>query len=106
MQALSSSCEINYISNIEDRITFKTKTGYYPEFLMPEAIKLFGSTEKKCTSLEITEVILAHCNNVSSHYQPEDFSMRLFQIKHLVNYYRFHQLILYFHRHLIQSFQY
>ena len=33
-----------YISNIENRITFKTKTEYYLELLTLEAMTLFGST--------------------------------------------------------------
>ena len=33
-----------YVNKIENRITFKIKTGYYLELLMPETIKLLGST--------------------------------------------------------------
>ena len=33
-----------YINNIENRITFKTKTEYYLELLTLEAMTLFGST--------------------------------------------------------------
>ena len=33
-----------YVNKIENRITFKIKTGYYFELLTPEAMKLFGST--------------------------------------------------------------
>ena len=51
-----------YINKIENRITFKMKTGYYLEFLVPEMMKLLGSTKKKinnkngenCPHLEIT----------------------------------------------------
>ena len=35
------------IQDMENRITFKIKTGYYLELLTPEMIKLLGSTEIK-----------------------------------------------------------
>ena len=35
---------------IENRNTFKIKTGYYIEFLAPEIIKLFRNTENKITN--------------------------------------------------------
>ena len=38
-----------YVNKIENRITFKIKTGYYLELLIPEAMKLFGSTKSKIT---------------------------------------------------------
>ena len=34
-----------YVNRIENRITFKIKTGYYLELLTPKTIKLLGSTE-------------------------------------------------------------
>ena len=36
-----------YVNKIENRITFKIKTGYYLELLTPEKIKLIGSTKSK-----------------------------------------------------------
>ena len=36
-----------YVNKIKSRITFKIKTGYYLELLMPEKIKLIGSTKRK-----------------------------------------------------------
>ena len=36
---------IIYINKIENRITFKIKSGYYLELLTPETMKLLGSTE-------------------------------------------------------------
>ena len=36
-----------YINKIENRITFKIKTGYYLELLTTETMKLLGSTENK-----------------------------------------------------------
>ena len=62
---------------MENRVTFKTKTGYYLERLTPETMKLLGSTKGKITKdenvenvpyLEITEVILIHCNVVNNIY--------------------------------------
>ena len=52
--------------------------GYYLELLAPEMIKLFGSTKNKITKhkngenvahLEITELVLVHCNIVNNDYQ-------------------------------------
>ena len=60
-----------YVNRIENRITFKIKSGYYLELLTPETMKLFGSTESKITKdkngenvshLEIVELVLVHCN--------------------------------------------
>ena len=67
-----------YINEIENRITFKIKTGYYLELLTPETMKLLGSTKSKITKdengknvphLEITEVILVHYNIGNNDYQ-------------------------------------
>ena len=67
-----------YVNRIEDRVTFKIKNGYSLELLTPETIKLLGSTENKITKdkngedvphLEITEVVLVHCNIVNNDYQ-------------------------------------
>ena len=38
-----------YVNKIENRITFKIKNGYYLELLIPETMKLLGSTESKIT---------------------------------------------------------
>ena len=60
-----------YILKTENRVTFKTKTGYYLVPLTPETMKLLGSTKSKITKdengenvpyLEITEAILTHSN--------------------------------------------
>ena len=67
-----------YVNKIENRITFKIKNGYSLELLTQETRKLFGSTKNKITKdkngenvphLEITEVILVHCNMVNNDYQ-------------------------------------
>ena len=69
-----------YVNKIENRITFKIKTGYILELLTPETMKLLGSTENKITKdkngenvphLEITEVVLVHCNIVNNDYQQD-----------------------------------
>ena len=69
-----------YVNKIENRITIKIKTGYYLELLTPETMKLLGSTKSKITKhkdgdnvphLEITEVILVHCNIGNNNYQQD-----------------------------------
>ena len=69
-----------YVNKIENRITFRTKTGYYLEYLTPETMKLLGSTESKITKdkngenmshLQMTEVVLVHCNIVNNDYQQD-----------------------------------
>ena len=54
--------------------------GYGLERLKPETMKLLGSTENKITEdknsknvphLEITEVVLVHCNIVNNDYQQD-----------------------------------
>ena len=35
---------------MQNRITFKIETGYYLERLVPETMKLFGSTKSKITT--------------------------------------------------------
>ena len=62
-----------YVNKIENSITFKT--GYYLELLTPETMELLGSTKSKIKKdkndenmrhLEITEVVLIHCNIVNN----------------------------------------
>ena len=57
-----------YVNRVENSITFIIKTGYYLEFLMPETMKLLGSTKSKIIKdgngenmlhLENTEVVLS-----------------------------------------------
>ena len=69
-----------YVNKIENRITFKIKNGYSLELLTPEAMKLLGSIENKITKdkngenvphLEITEVVLVHCNIANNDYQQD-----------------------------------
>ena len=66
------------LNKIKIRITFKTKIGYYLELLTAETMKLLGSTKNKIIKdkngeniphLEITEVVLIHCNIVNNDHQ-------------------------------------
>ena len=69
-----------YVNKVENRVTFKIKNGYSLELLTPETMKLLGSTKNKITKdkngenvphLEITEVVLVHCNIVNNDYQQD-----------------------------------
>ena len=69
-----------YVKKIEKRIMFKIKNRYSLELLSKERIKLLGSTENKTIKdkngentphLEITEVVLVHCNMVNNDYQQD-----------------------------------
>ena len=66
-----------YVNKIENRVTFKIKNGYSLELLTPETMKLLGSTKNKISKdkngenvphLEITEVVLVHCNIFNNDY--------------------------------------
>ena len=67
-----------YLNKIEDRITFRLKTGYYLVLLTLETMKLLGSTKNRISKyekfenmphLEITEEVLVHCNIANNDYQ-------------------------------------
>ena len=65
-----------FVNKIENRITFKIKTGYYRGFLTPETMKLLGSTESKITKdsenlphLEVVELVIVHFNIININYQ-------------------------------------
>ena len=69
-----------YVNKIENRVTSKIKDEYSLELLTPETMKLLGSTKNKITKgkngenvphLEITEVLLVHCNIVNNDYQQD-----------------------------------
>ena len=69
-----------YINQIENRITFKIKSEYYLKLLIPETMKLLGSTESKITKdkngenvphLETVKLVLVHCNLVNNDYQQD-----------------------------------
>ena len=67
-------------NRIENKITFKIEDGYSLELLIPETMKLLGSTKNKITKdkndenvphLEITAVVLVHCDIVNNDYQQD-----------------------------------
>ena len=67
-----------YVNKIENRITFKIKTGYYLQLLTPEIMKILRSIENKRTKdkvgeneqhLDIPEVVLVHFITVNNDYQ-------------------------------------
>ena len=83
---VKSSVQI-YVNKIENRITFKIKNGYSLELLTPETMKLLGSTKNKITKdkngenvphLEITEVVLVHCNIVNNDYKQDSRVLHTF----------------------------
>ena len=76
-----------YVNKIENRITFKIKIGYSLELLEKETMKLLGGTKNKITKdkngenvphLEITEVVLVHCNMVNNDYQQDSRVLYIF----------------------------
>ena len=78
-----------YINKIENRITFKIKTGYYLKISIAETIKLLGSTKSKITKdengenfphLEITEMVLVHCNIFNNNYQQNSRVLYVFNL--------------------------
>ena len=69
-----------YINKIENRTAFKIKTGYYLKILTPETMKLLKNTKsnidknekgKNKLNLEVTEIVLAHCNIANNDYQQD-----------------------------------
>ena len=105
---------MTYVNKIENRITFKIKTGYYIELLRPETMKLVGSTKRKINKdkngenvshLEITEVILVHCKIFYNDDQQDSRDLYKFVPNKL-----FGQLLdilpnkFIFEKHLVQNF--
>ena len=77
-ESINNPSIIIYVNQIENRITFRIKSGYSLELLTPETMKLLGSTESKITEdkngenvphLDIVELILVHFNLVNNDYQ-------------------------------------
>ena len=75
------------MNKIKTRIIFKIKTGYCIELLTSGTMKLLGSTENKITKnkngenvphLEVTEVVLVHCNIVNNDYQQDSYILYTF----------------------------
>ena len=69
-----------YINKIENWIIIEIKKWYYIQLLTSETMELFRSTKNKITkdengeylpNLEITEVVLVHCNIANNDYQQD-----------------------------------
>ena len=65
------------VNKIENRVSFKIKNGYSLELLTHETMKLLGRAKNKMTKdktgenlphLEITEVVLVHCNIANNDF--------------------------------------
>ena len=85
-------------------ITFKIKNGYSLELLTKKTMKLLGSTKDKITKekngenlphLEITEVVLVHCNMVNNDYQQDSRVLYTFVRKTFNS--EYDQIIVWFH---------
>ena len=83
------------------------------EFLTSEKMKLLGSPKSKIRQdendenvfyLEITEVILVHCNIFNNSYQHDSRVLYAFITNKLVNYQIFHPKLLSFKKLLIKNF--
>ena len=68
------------VNKIENKITFKVKKGYSLELLTLKTMKLLESTKNKIIKdkngenvphLEITDVVLIHCDIVNNDYQQD-----------------------------------
>ena len=68
-------------------------------------MKLLRGTENKIAKdkngenvphLEITEIVLTHCNNINNYYQQDSRVLYMFVVKPLVVYWKFYQQILSF----------
>ena len=66
-----------YVNKIKNKMTCKINT-YYIELLIPETMKLLGSTKSEIIKdgndenvlhLEITEIVLVHCNIINNDYE-------------------------------------
>ena len=71
---------IYYVNKLENRITVEIKNGYYLELLIPETMKLLGTTENKITEdkncenvphIENTKVVLVQSNIANNNYQQD-----------------------------------
>ena len=76
-----------YVNKTKNRIIFRIKTGFYIEFLTSQTMKLLASTKNKITMyengenvphLEITNVVIVHCNIVNNDYQHDSRVLHTF----------------------------
>ena len=96
------------VNKIENKVTFKIKNGYSFELLTQETMKLPWSSENKITKhkngenvphLEITEVVLVHCNIVNNDYQQDSRVLHMFVPNkpfYYYYYYYYYLLLFYF----------
>ena len=76
----------NTNNRIENKITFKIKTGYHLQLFTSETLKLLWSKKKiskdkngeKVPHLDVTDVVLFHCNNVKTDYKQDFRVLRTF----------------------------
>ena len=90
------------------------KSEYYLELLMPETMKLLGSTKNETIKVRMVKMFLNQ--RLLTKYQSivtllamiinkmEEFCIHLLQTNHLIDYQKFNQQILYFKGHIMQSF--
>ena len=76
-----------YVNKIENKITFKIKTGYSLERLTPDTLKFLGSNKSNINKnkngenvphLKITELVLIHCNIINNDYQHDSKVLHTF----------------------------
>ena len=76
-----------YVNKTENRITLKIKTAYYFELLTLKTMKRVATIKNTVTNdengenvphLEITEVVLIHCNIVNNDYQQDSRALYTF----------------------------
>ena len=74
------SLKILYLNKIENRIIFRIKASCYLKILTPEMMKLLKSSKNEITKdensdnvphLEISKVVLVHCNSFNNDYQQD-----------------------------------
>ena len=67
-----------WVNKITNRTTFKIKTGYHLKYFILETIKLIGNIKNEINKdenvengphLELTGIVLVHCNIVNNGYQ-------------------------------------
>ena len=104
-----------YVNQIENRIIFTLKIGYYLELLKLETITLLGSTKSKINKdengenvprLEITEAVLVHCDIANNDYQQNSRILyKFFPNKSFGQLLDISHKILFFKKCLIQNFR-
>ena len=82
-----------YINKIQNIIAFKIKKEHYLQLLTPEMTKLLGNTKSKISKdengenvphLEVTEIVLFHCNIVNNNCQQNSRVLYTFALNKLL----------------------